>query len=284
MKTVLITGINGFLGSNLAKRLSVAYKIIGTEYTLNSLHRIGGLGFKIYEADEASIKRVFIENGIDIIIHTATFYGRNNEDFEKLFNSNLLSAFSLLELSVKNKCDLFINTDTALERYTSAYALTKRQFYDWLFFRSSEIKVANMQLEHFYGGGASPTNFISLMIRKLLNNEQKIDLTLGEQRRDFVYYEDVIDAFELVIQRSQNLEQRFNSFEIASGEIISIHDLMLLLKELTRSKAYLNFGAIPYRENELMISSYNLEPIFKFGWKAKTVLKDGLVKTINEIK
>ena len=40
MKTILITGINGFLGSHLAKGLSKDYKIVGLEYSVRNLFRL----------------------------------------------------------------------------------------------------------------------------------------------------------------------------------------------------------------------------------------------------
>lgn len=283
MKTILITGINGFLGGNLAKRFSKSYKIVGTEYSLENLTRIAQYGSKVYNADIQTIQKLFSENRIDIIIHTATFYGRSQEEICKVFEANLLLPFYLLDFAIRNKCELFINTDSSLERFTSNYSLTKKQFNDWLYFRSNKIKAVNMQLEHFYGPGANDSNFVINMIRKLLRNEPQIDLTLGEQKRDFVYYEDVLDAYELIINSKNNMDNDFNHYEVGTGELISIKNLMNLLKELTDSSSILNFGAIPYRKNELMQSDVNLGKMLELGWKPKIKIRNGLLKTIQEI-
>ncbi|MEW6195148.1 MAG: NAD(P)-dependent oxidoreductase [Bacteroidota bacterium] len=283
MKTILITGINGFLGSSIAKRLTDKYKIVGTEYSLNNLFRISEFDFNVYGATQESYKSLFSENKIDIIIHTATFYGRGNEDMSQMLAANLISPLYLLNFAIQNSCELFINTDSALERDANIYSLTKKQFLDWLKFRSHEIKTVNMQLEHFYGPGANNTNFITAMITQLKKNEPIINLTKGEQRRDFVYYEDILDAYELIINSIDKLNEDFNHFEIGTGEIFSIKNLMNLLKELTSSKSELNFGAIPLRENELMESKPNNANILKLGWKPKTKIKEGLIKTIKGI-
>jgi nucleoside-diphosphate-sugar epimerase len=55
---------------------------------------------------------------------------------------------------------------------------------------------------------------------------------------------------------------------------------MLFLKEQTGSISQLNFGAIPYRENELMISETDIVPLRNLGWKPKYTIKKGLLKTI----
>ena len=140
IKTVLITGINGYLGSKLAKRYTKKYNVIGLEYTLDNLFRLEKETFQVYAS----------KNGIP----------------------------DELEKAIANGCQLFINTDTVLDRFTSSYALTKKQFGDWLKYYSNknEIKVINLQLEHFYGPGTANTNFITLMVQKMLSNEPVIEL------------------------------------------------------------------------------------------------------------
>jgi nucleoside-diphosphate-sugar epimerase len=161
----------------------------------------------------------------------------------------------------------------------SAYALTKTQFREWLYLRRNEIKIINMQLEHFYGPGCNSSNFITVMIERLKNNEPLIDLTKGEQQRDFVYYEDIVSAFEFVINKNETIATG-STFQVGSGETISIKELMLFLKEQIGSSSQLNFGAIPYRENELMVSETNIEPLRGLGWKPECTIREGLLKTI----
>jgi len=281
MKTILITGINGYLGSHLAKALSAEYKIIGLEYSLDNLYRISDCYYKVYAVKEGISDAVFTENTVDIILHTATFYGKNNEDYIQMFNTNLYSPLNLLDKATKYKCQLFVNTDTVLDRFVSTYALTKRQFQEWLYLRKNEIKVINMQLEHFYGPGASPTNFLCYMIDKLKNNEPQIDLTLGEQKRDFIYIDDVVNAYLTVIQKQDQLLGSYFSFQVSTNQLISLKGLMEMLKNLTKSNSVLNFGAVPYRQNEMMLSQTDNSDLIKLGWKPQYTIKEGLQKTIN---
>ncbi len=280
MKTILITGINGYLGSHLAKALLKDYNIIGLEYSLENLFRIANCNYKVYAAKDGIPEEVFTEQTIDIILHTATFYGKNNEDYIQMFNTNLYSPLNLLDKAIKHKCQLFVNTDTVLDRFVSTYALTKRQFQEWLYLRKSEIKVINMQLEHFYGPGTSPTNFLSYMIGKLKNNEPQIDLTLGEQQRDFIYIDDVVNAYLTVIAKQDQLADHYSSFQVCTNQLISIKDLMNLMKSLTNSNSVLNFGAVPYRENELMHSETDNTALINLGWKPQYTIQEGLQKTI----
>lgn len=280
MKTILITGINGFLGSHLAKRLSDRYNIIGLEHSIENLFRLKDHSFRVYATENSYWYKLFEDYDIDIIIHAATLYGRNNEDINHVAETNLFMPFRLLDEAIKKEISVFINIDTVLDRFVNTYALTKRHFQEWLFFRKSEIKVINLQLEHFYGPGCSNTNFIIAISNRLRNNEKVIDLTSGEQMRNFIYYEDVLDAFEVVLNNINSIAENFKQYEVGSGELISIKELVLKMKQLLGSTSILNFGAIPQRLNELKVTNTDISEISKLGWRPKFKISDGLQTTI----
>ena len=59
-----------------------------------------------------------------------------------------------------------------------------------------------------------------------------------------------------------------------------IKEVMLYLKEITNSKSRLNFGAIPYRENELMKSVTDNTALLNLGWTPQNSIKCGLKKCL----
>lgn len=280
MKTILITGINGFLGSNLAKRLSEEYNIVGLEYDISNLHRIKDSNFKVYESGNRMPNEAFTAQKIDVIVHTATCYGRENETLANVAKTNLTLPLNLLEKAIENRCTLFVNADTVLNRFTSVYSLSKCHFQEWLYYFQKEIKVVNIQLEHFYGPGAGASNFISLMINRLINNEPEIELTQGDQLRDFVYIDDVVEAFYTVINRVSFIESPYSSLQVCTGQLISIKELMQLLKKHTTSTSELKFGVLPYRENEIMKSCSDNSALIKCKWQPKHTIEQGVVKTV----
>ncbi len=283
MKTLLITGINGFLGSNLAKAFIGEYNIVGLEYSLENLFRLKDYNFKIYSTDQGIPEKLFSDQKVDIIIHTATIYGRKNEGLEVIANSNLFLPFELLDKAIDYQCSAFINTDTVLDRFVNEYSLTKRQFQEWLYFRRNDIKVINMKLEHFYGPEASVSNFISSMITRLKLNEPSIDLTLGEQQRDFVFIDDVVSAYRTVLKQINHLKDPYTDFQVSTQNPVTIRYLIETLKELTGSVSHLNFGAIPYRENELMHSDTDNSALIQLGWRPLYTIEEGLKVTSNNL-
>jgi len=286
MKTILITGINGYLGSKLAIALSNSFEIVGLEYNCENLYRIKDYSFKVYDCKHGIPNELFGENKIEIIVHTATFYGRNNESDTEVFHSNFLLPQILLNTALLNSCNYFINTDTALDRHTSIYSLSKKMFLDYLIYYSQikKVKVVNLKLDHFYGPGSSDTNFITLMVKKMLNNEKKIKLTLGEQSRDFLYVSDLINAFEKIINKLDKFSE-FTEFEVGSGNSIKIKTILQKIKSFCKSQSYLDFGAIPYRKNEIMNSNNNIDNLISLGWSQKVPIEDGINEVIDfEIK
>jgi CDP-paratose synthetase len=282
MKTILITGINGYLGSQLAKRYAKEYTIVGLEYDSINLFRLKEENFEVFASKDGIPQELFEKYRIDGIIHTATFYGRDNESSVQMTYANMYLPKLLLENAIKSGCSLFINTDTVLDRFTSNYALTKKQFRDWLQFYSNQkkIKVVNLQLEHFYGPGTSNTNFITLMVQKMLLNESPIQLTKAEQNRNFLFIDDLLRVYDLMLQFHCEFEY-FEEFNVGAGKNENLKEILEFIKKETFSKSILDYGAIPYRKNELMESNNNSTKLNKLGWEAETSIEKGLLHVIN---
>jgi CDP-paratose synthetase len=281
IKTILITGANGYLGSRLVKALLTRFKIIGLVrnnniFRLNDIYNL----IEIVNVNQDSIENIF-NRKIDLIIHTAVC--RNEGSLNDMVQSNLIFPLALLEKGIQNDVKHFINLDTMLLRQMNQHTMTKKQFVDWLLFYSDQINVINLQLELFYGPGFNKTNFISIMVNKMLHNEPEIDLTLGEQKRDFLYIDDVISLFDCFVNNIQEFNG-FQEFQVGYGKSYSIRYVVELMHKLTNSSSTLNFGKIPYRTNELMLSKPDLKRIRDLNWHASTDLHEGLVKVIEYFK
>lgn len=283
--TILITGGTGYLGSRILKKLIASdNKIILLKRSYSNTFRIKDIENLIitYNVDKLALENIFLEHKINIILHCATDYGRKNIEPLQIIDANLTLPLRLLELGKRNGVSCFINTDTILDKRVSYYSLSKRQFHDWFLLYRKDLCCINIALEHFFGPGDDKTKFVSYIINELVNKTEKIDLTLGEQKRDFVYIDDVVAGFLLIIKKSLELGYGYFKFEIGSGSLISIRDFVIKIKELIgNASTKLNFGAIPYRENEVMNSHVDLAEIKKLGWVCENSLEEALKKTIN---
>ncbi|MCX7738950.1 MAG: NAD(P)-dependent oxidoreductase [Hydrogenothermaceae bacterium] len=287
VKTILITGITGFLGSYLAYRfLDRGYKVVGLKRSFSNIWRISDISGEIvlYDIDKADLTLIFKENKVDFVLHTATSYGRKKESISSIVEANLLFPLKLLELSIFFDVKVFFNTDTMLNKFVSPYSISKKQFLEWLSYFSKSVKVVNLRLEHIYGPKDDDNKFVIWLISQLFGEANEINLTEGKQMRDFIYIEDVIDAYEIVVSNESFFKESFNEIDIGSGNLLTIKDFVLTVYETVKKYKYIekkmNFGAVPYRENEFIDIEKNLTPIYSLGWKPKTTIKEGLQKTI----
>jgi nucleoside-diphosphate-sugar epimerase len=131
-----------------------------------------------------------------------------------------------------------------------------------------------------YGPGDDQKKFVPTVIRSLLSNQTVLQLTGGEQRRDFVYVDDVVSAFLTLLQHHSALPQPVAQAEVGSGVSESLQEVVRLLARLCRSKTHLDFGALPYRKGELMASQADNSLLAKLGWLPRVGLREGFERTI----
>ena len=286
-KKILITGINGFFFFFLSKNLKSSFDVLGLEYSTNNLFRIESENFKVYDVISKPLENIFIENNIYAVIHVATIYRRKLEPLQNLLNTNVLLPVNLLELSNKYSVNLFLNTDSFFNSsensysYLSDYTLSKKHTLDWikLISNSSLCKIVNMKIFHMFGENDSPSKFIPYLIDTISREELYIDMTPGMQTRDFIYVDDVVSAFETVLKNEIKLTN-YQEYEVGSGKSFSIKYLAELTKKISNSKTELNFGAMTYREGEIMKSECNNEKLIELGWISKFSLSKALSKII----
>lgn len=291
-KTILLTGATGFLGSHLLKALvTEGYHVIVLKRSTSDIWRIKNIykNVKFYDIDVVEIEKAFGENIIHAVIHTATHYGRSLNDTQRTLESNLIFPVKLLEIAIKNNVELFINTDSYFNKddksYSSLinYSLSKKAFLTWLKIASKKIKVSNMILEHLYGPWDDESKFVESMIRKILMKDvSSIELTPGDQVRDFIYVDDVVSAYLKALSYGLTNSFRIREYEVGTGRTTSVKDFVLKIKKITNSDIDLKFGVLPYRHDEIMDSFADTVELNNIGWQPQYTIEDGLLKIINE--
>lgn len=287
-KRILITGVTGFLGCHLAKALlAIGYEVVALKRKSSSLRRVESIVSDIvfFDIEGLDFDNLFRDCGkIDTIIHTATCYGRNNESVSEIFAANTEFPLRLLDAGNRAGVRVFLNTDTILDKYLNLYALSKNQLLQWgkFFSMHEEIRFGNIRLEHFYGPDDDPTKFSTYVINSCLDNVPELKLTKGEQKRDFIYIDDVVSAYMVLLERMDSCNSAFVEFDVGSGQSVSIRAFVETVHRLAASTTHLAFGALPYREGEVMHSEADISGLSALGWHCRYDIETGLKQVVEQ--
>ncbi|RDU61717.1 NAD(P)-dependent oxidoreductase [Helicobacter sp. MIT 14-3879] len=282
MQRVLITGVNGFLGSNLAEAFCKSYKVIGLKRSTSNISRILNFPLKLYDTDKTPLMDIFIKHKPNIILHTAGCLGRNNEPLSHIVETNLLFSLKLLECAKNFNIDIFFNADTLQNDYFSNYTISKKTLRDYLPNFIEYFKIINCRIEHIYGFNDDGNKFVPSMLKSFNQNIPNIPLTKGEQLRDFIYIKDVVSAYLLLLNNANIIfrSSNFASFDIATGNLVKLKDFCIaLLDEFRKYKntiSRLDFGKVPYAKNEAMKINEDITPLFNLGFRPKYNYKNGI--------
>jgi len=278
---ILITGIGGYLGSQLANALISEHELTGTVRSGSKLDRIYNQDkITFIDVDKTDWSEQVKEFKPDVVINTAALYGRKGELLSDLIHANIAFPQQILECIEHDA--VFINCGTSLPNSVSAYAMTKNQFADLAkeYCKSHSIKFVNLRLEHFFGANDDPTKFTTYVIHQCVAN-LPLRLTDGIQQRDFIYIADLISAFKCILGSLNHLNS-FESIDIGSGTAIKVREFVELVAAVTATSSEIEFGAVPMRENELMYSCADTHKIETLGWHLNYKLQDAVADMINK--
>ena len=170
-------------------------------------------------------------------------------------------------------------SEDALPAPTTEYGAAKAA--GWLlanaFARRTGLEVVSLRPFTMYGPMEPPGRLVPSVVRQALAG-RAIDLTPGDQLRDFVFVDDAVDAFVAAATTDAAVGGTFN---ICSGTAVTVRDVVSRVLHCTGSRSEARFGALSYRPTELAVLSGDPTRAAQvLGWRARVSLEDGLARTI----
>lgn len=308
MKTILITGGAGFIGSNLCNALIDEYNIICMDnfYTGNKTNiyeLMNKPNFKLINHD--IINPIQLNDDIDIIFNLAcpaspVKYQKNPIHTIKTCTIGLMNV---LDLAVKNDSKIIHASTSEVygnpeihpqnEKYNGNINTTNiRSCYDegkrigetlmFEYSRKYNLQSATVRIFNTYGVNMDKSDgrVVSNFINQALKNEPLTIYGDGTQTRSLMYISDLIEGLIGIMGNINIFDSPVN---IGNPYEITINDLADTILELTNSHSVKEYYSLPVADPLRRNPDINLITS-KIKWKPKVELNEGLLKTIEYYK
>jgi nucleoside-diphosphate-sugar epimerase len=302
---VLITGAGGFIGSHLVERLlneGAKVHILLKDNTSpwrikDKLNRL-----VVWESDITdlnSLQSILPRSNPQVVFHLAALVdvSRSWDLIGQMTKCNVLGTINLLMALKKCHFEAFIHTGSSEEYGDSRSPLREDQrespispysfskvsstFFCQMVARTFELPITTVRLFPTYGPLQESYMFIPSAIKELLL-KKKFEMSPGEQKREFNYIDDVVDAY-LKVARCR--EARGEVLNVGSGIPYKLKDVVDMIKYLIEDDVTVKVGAIPYRKGEARECFCNNQKITRLtGWSPRVSLQEGLRLTVEWYK
>lgn len=303
MTRAIITGATGTIGMALIKKLLeenveilvLAQKACAKNQLLPKDKKVTVVECNLDEISKLDIS-LFPHKHYDVFYHFAWVgtmgQDRNNPEVQAL---NVQYTLDALELAKRFNCKTFIGAGSQAEygvantiltpqtptNPVNEYGKAKLQAGKLLHehAKAMGIKSIWVRILSVYGPYDNPNTMIMSTIRKLKNHETA-QFTQAEQQWDYLFSYDIADAFYILSEKGRSGK----TYVLASGNSQPLKSYILELKDLIDPHAKLEFGVIPYVNDQIINLTADIsEIVADTGWQPKFTFSDGIriiLKTI----
>lgn len=294
---ILITGLSGFIGSYLWKRLSDRYEIhdlgcdlLDEEKVRNRLAEVQP-NYIIHLAARTEVEKSFYEQSV---FSSVNYVGTVNmvEASKNLGNLKLFIFSSTMETygwqpesdfikegKIPNPLPVF--DETTVQNPNAPYAVAKVACEHYLRYasRAFGLPYCILRQTNTYGRNDNDFFVVERIITQMLDNGNEIRLGYKEPYRNFIFIDDLVDLYETVIEKHE--AARNHVFCTGPDNAISIEMLANVIANKLNWSGEIKWNTRPARHGEIYIlNSTNKKAKNLLGWTAKTDLNLGLDKTI----
>lgn len=301
----VVTGVAGFIGSNLAVRLrSEGHAVVGidafTDYYDVALKRenarnVIDAGVTLVDGDLNIIDLGSILDGVDAIFHLAGQPGVRSSwgsTFGPYVRCNIDATQCLLEASRKihtlrrfvyassssvyGNAERYPTTETDRPQPVSPYGVTKLAAEHLCSLYASNFGIPTVSLRYFtvYGPGQRPDMAFTRFAKAAVHDGEINVYGSGEQTRDFTFVDDVVEANLLAATQDVTPGSVFN---VAGGTHASINDVLDIFREL--ANADLKVTRSDVSAGDVQRTGGDTEAIRSaLGWRPKVGLREGITR------
>lgn len=280
-KSIAITGSSGFVGSKLVKRL-------GSENVrLIELDLKNGTDITNWQ----SVENI---DGIDILIHLAarTSVPESFSEPKNVLHTNINGTLSMLELCRKCNARMIFASSSlvyGIPRYlpvdemhptdgTNPYATSKLVGEELCkeYYRSFGLRTIIVRPFNIYGAFQTAESLVATIIKQA--NAGKIVLRDPFPRRDYIYIDDVVEAY---IKMCEYNSSDFEIFNIGMGKSHSVEEVVRAVVEVVGNTIEVKFTHERRRDEIDEIRAEITKARQLMNWQPQTDLRMGIQKVLD---
>jgi len=301
-KKILITGVAGFIGSNLAGRLlKEGYDVIGIDNLNYGSRAQIPQGVEFFNLGITSKEIYPVFERVDTVFHLAAKNSITDcqNDPVGTADINVVGTVNVFLAASQAKVRKVIYAETSAlyegskifptpekdEHPQSFYAVSKMatKFFSEAFARFYKLNLVALRYMNVYGPRQDYRRTVppvmSGIIIKLLQGKQPVIYGDGSKRRDFVYIDDINDFHILAMNDERVNGQTFN---LGGGKNYSILEIYEMVSKILHTDIKPKFKS--NLEGEAQENLGDISKARNLGWEPKTTLEDGLKNSIDYIK
>jgi UDP-glucose 4-epimerase len=292
----VVTGGAGFIGSNLVERLIKEGNevIVIDNLHTGSLYNLKGLNIKFVKGDAGEIEKII--DAIDGIFHlgipsSSPMYKKKRE----LIYKAIEDWIKILEYATKNKVKIVLASTSSIYNgnpvpWREDMQIIPTDFYTEVRYAMERIakvyndlygtKVVALRLFSVYGEReefkGEYANLVSQFILAALKGETIKVFGDGTQTRDFIYVQDVVDAFI----KAMNSNIDFDIFNVGRGKSYSLNEVIAMVSRILDVDVRVKYVENPIKNYVWHTLADTTKAEERLGFKAKVDLEEGIRKII----
>lgn len=312
MKTYLITGGAGFIGSSLADSLLKENKVVAIDNFCNFYdpkikeNNIQGSlendNYKLYRGDirdKELLEKIFLENQIDVVIHLAAMAGvRPSIENPVLYQDvNCMGTQNILEIMKKydvkklvmassssvygnNKTVPFKETDI-VDFAISPYAATKKanEVMTHVYHKLFDFNVIMLRFFTVFGPRQRPDLAINKFTGLMLNNQEIPMFGDGSTSRDYTYIDDIVFGIKQSINYVENKRDVYEVINLGNSSPITLKEMINIIGEVLNKTP--NIQELPMQPGDVERTYADITKAKNLlGYEPKTTFKEGIQKFV----
>ena len=293
---ILIVGGTGFIGYHLAKKsLKKGWQVTSISSRLPRKKRyLSKVKYILCDITKKKSLKKNIQKTFNYVVNLGGYVDHSNK--KKTFESHYIGCKNLTEIFLKKPPIAFVQMGSSAEYgnvkspqkenakcnpksvYGQAKLLSSMYLID--LFKKQKFPSVILRLYNTYGARQDLNRFIPIVISGCIKNK-KFPCSKGNQLRDFLHVDDVVDA---ILKSLTNKNAKGQIINIGYGKPRIIKNIIEYIKKIVKG-GYPLFGKVKLRKDEILKVYPDISKAKnKINWKPKISFKEGLKATIDSYR